>query len=140
MAYKIIHNPDFPQHELDALGNGIEEFTARQVGPSDRQDLILMAYDEEGTLIGGLEGNTEKGWFYISALWVAESARGSGLGSALMHEAEIIAIERGCKNMYLDTLSVQAPGFYQKLGFTRFAELEDFPGEVSKIFFRKRLV
>lgn len=140
MAYKIIHNPDFPQLELDALGNGIEEFTARQVGPSDRQDLILMAYDEEGTLIGGLEGNTEKGWFYISALWVAEPARGGGLGSALMHEAEIIAIDRGCKNLYLDTLSVQAPEFYQKLGFTRFAELEDFPGEVSKIFFRKRLV
>jgi hypothetical protein len=42
--------------------------------------------------------------------------------------------------MYLDTLSVQAPEFYQKLGFTRFAELEDFPDEVSKIFFRKRLV
>lgn len=139
MDIKILLQEHPQEQEANLLAEGIEAFTAPKTGPSDRMDLTLLAYDENDRLIGGLDGNTEKGWLYISALWVAEEARSSGLGSALMARAESIALERGCKNVYLDTLSVQAPGFYEKLGYQRFAELEDFPATVSKIFFRKKL-
>lgn len=124
---------------LDALAAGIEHFTAPQTGASDRVPLTMLAYDENDSLVGGLDGNTEKGWLYISALWVAESARKNGLGTQLMQRAESMAAERGCKNVYLDTLSCQAPNFYLKLGYTCFAGLEDFPGQTTKLFFRKRL-
>ena len=125
--------------QIDALSDGIEEFTAPLTGASDRLPLTFLAYAADGTLLGGISGNTEKGWLYISALWVSEQARRSGLGSRLMHKAEEMAIERGCKSAYLDTLSCQAPAFYKKLGFVAFAELEAFPGEHTKIFLRKQL-
>lgn len=136
---KIIYKEQLTPAESDTLFNGIEEFTAPLTGPSDRLPLSLLAYDEHGTLIGGIDGNTEKGWLYISALWVSPQARSLGLGSALMHQAEELALQRGCKNIYLDTLSCQAPEFYKRLGFTVFAELEDFPGNHKKIFLRKEL-
>lgn len=125
--------------EIDALANGIEQFTAPCIGASDRQPLTFLVHDENGVLMGGIDGNTEKGWLYISALWVSDQARGSGLGSTLIQQAEKLAIQRGCSNIYLDTLSCQAPEFYKKLGFTIFAELESFPGEHEKIFLRKKL-
>lgn len=125
--------------EFDTLADGIEQYTAPRTGASDRQPLTFLAHDENGALVGGIDGNTEKGWLYISALWVSDQARGCGLGSALMHQAEELALQRGCANVYLDTLSSQAPEFYKKLGFVIFAELESFPGEHKKIFLRKKL-
>ena len=38
------------------------------------------------------------------------------------------------------TFSFQAPDFYQKLGYTTFAQLENFPPGRSRLFMRKKLV
>jgi GNAT superfamily N-acetyltransferase len=140
MTCKIIFEDAPSQTDLDRLSDGIEEYTAPRAGASDRVPLTLLAYDENNRLVGGLDGNTEKGWLYISALWVSETARGTGLGSQLMKTAEEEAFKRNCHDVYLDTLSCQAPGFYQKLGYSQFAVLENFPGQITKIFFRKRIL
>ena len=50
-------------------------------------------------------------------MWVDEQQRGSGLGKELMQRAEVEAKNRGCIMAQVDTLSFQAPNFYQKLGF-----------------------
>ncbi len=139
MSYKIIYQENPTTSDLDELAAGIEEFTAPQAGASDRIPLTLLAYDENNNLVGGLDGNTEKGWLYISTLWVANSARACGLGTELMKMAEEEAVKRNCHDVYLDTLSCQAPGFYQKLGYRQFALLENFPGKIDKVFFRKKI-
>ena len=45
----------------------------------------------------------------------------------------------GSTNVYLNTFSFEAPEFYKKLGYTVFAELEDFPPGHKRMFLRKQL-
>ena len=48
-------------------------------------------------------------------MWVAETARGKGLGRQVMLAIEDAAEERGCERARLDTFSYQARPFYEKL-------------------------
>lgn len=135
----ILFDPTPRPQDIDRLGDGINAFSVPAVGPSNRLDLTYLVKNEAGEVLAGVHGNTDWGWLYISALWVDESLRGMGLGSALMAKAEALAVERGCTNAYLQTMSYQAPDFYAKLGYTVFAELEDIPPPHRCIFFRKAL-
>jgi hypothetical protein len=38
------------------------------------------------------------------------------------------------------TMSFQARGFYERAGYSVFAELPDFPADQSRLFMRKSLV
>ena len=53
--------------------------------------------------------------------------RGEGLGARLMNQAEDQAKLRGCRGAQVDTVSFQAPGFYEKLGFRIIGTVEGFP-------------
>ena len=78
-------------------------------------------------------------WLHIEAVVVPEDARGKGLGRALMQQAEAIAASHGCTGTWLGTLAFQARGFYEKLGYSLFGELENFPSGDSYFFMRKEL-
>ena len=69
---------------------------------------------------------------------VADALRGKGIGCELMGAAEARAVERGCHSAWVDTFSFQAPGFYRKLGYQVFGEL-DYPPGHRRIFLQKRL-
>lgn len=75
----------------------------------------------------------------IDSLWVDEFCRGKGLGRKLMEIVEREAIKRGCTFAYTNTFSWQAPGFYQKLGYSLYGKLDDFPQNCSLSYFRKLL-
>ena len=68
----------------------------------------------------------------IDGLWVAEQLRGRGLGRRLLVAAEAAAIKRGCRGAWLGTFDFQSRGFYERLGYTVFAELADFPDGHSR--------
>jgi len=96
--------------------------------------------DEDGTIVGGVHGNYGSfGWLYVDALWVSEELRGQGHGTRLIAMIEAEAARHGCTNVYLNTFTFEAPAFYEKLGYTIFAELEDFPPGHSRLFLRKTL-
>lgn len=83
---------------------------------------------ENESVAGGLIGYVWAHWLHIDLLWVDEHRRGSGLGSRLMAEAERHAREQhGCLNSRVETFDFQAPGFYQKLGYTLVGKVEDYP-------------
>lgn len=103
-------------------------------------DVTLFIRDEAGTIVGGVAGNYGSfGWLYVDALWVSEELRASGYGTKLMEMIEAEAARHGCTNVYLNTFSFEAPAFYEKLGYTVFAELKDFPPGHSRLFLRKAL-
>ena len=54
--------------------------------------------------------------------------------------AEAEAVVRGCHGAWLDTFDFQARGFYEKLGYTCFAELPEYPIGHSRFFMKKPLV
>ncbi len=63
----------------------------------------------------------------IAKMMTRPSARGRGVASALMREAERLAGEHGRTLLVLDTATVEgASPFYEKLGFTFAGEIPDY--------------
>jgi ribosomal protein S18 acetylase RimI-like enzyme len=54
-----------------------------------------------------------------------------------MEAAEFEAKGRNCHAAYVDTFSFLALDFYQKLGYTIFGSLEDFPKGHTRYFLKK---
>jgi len=119
------------------LIDGVREFNRSIMGHADSKPLAVIARDTEGQLIGGVSGRTIYGHYLIEVVWVAESERSAGLGAKLMNEAERQARQRGCYGAQVDTVSFQAPGFYEKLGFRIIGTVEDFPPGHARYFLQK---
>jgi GNAT superfamily N-acetyltransferase len=124
--------------DVEVLPNGLEAFNeSRWPGHQKWRPLAVFAR-EGGTIVAGLAGETYSGWLFIRYLWVSDALRGKGVGRELMVAAERRAAGRGCHSAWVDTFSFQAPGFYQKLGYEPFGEL-DYPPAFKRIFLKKRL-
>jgi ribosomal protein S18 acetylase RimI-like enzyme len=124
--------------DADRIERLLEEFGRSQGFPWDEQPLNLVLREQD-QIIGGLIGKIVQEWAYIGTLSVAPDQHGRGFGRKLMLEAERIAIERGCRGIWLNTFSYQAPGFYKKLGYEVFGALENYPGRETRYFLMKRL-
>jgi GNAT superfamily N-acetyltransferase len=124
--------------DVEVLPNGLEAFNeSRWPGHQQWRPLAVFAR-ERGRVVAGLAGETYSGWLFTRYLWVSDALRSQGIGRKLMSDAEMKALERGCHSAWVDTFSFQAPGFYRKLGYEPFGEL-DYPPGHKRIFLRKRL-
>jgi GNAT superfamily N-acetyltransferase len=124
--------------DLEIPPNRLETFNeSRWPSHQPARPLGVFARDGE-TMVAGLSGGTYCGWLFIRYLWVSEALRAEGIGRELMRRAEARAFERGCHSAWVDTFSFQAPGFYLKLGYEVFGEL-DYPPEHKRFFLKKRL-
>jgi GNAT superfamily N-acetyltransferase len=106
--------------------------------PPDPQPLAIMLHDESERVVGGLYGKSVYAWLFIELLVVPEALRGTDIGTQLVTKAEQIAIARGCVGAWLTTFTFQARGFYEKLGYRVFGELENSPDDNVRLFMSKR--
>ena len=129
-----------PSDELrKAILDPLTAFNAENGYPPDAKPLAVVARNDAGEIVGGLWGKTGYGWLSVQFLIVDPSLRERGLGGQLMVAAEDEGRRRGCVGAWLTTFSFQARGFYEKLGYCVFAELEESPGDNIRIFMRKGL-
>ena len=130
---------DAPQPtDHDAIVAGLIAFNRAATGRSDGRPLAVLIRDAEGATIGGLWGWTGLDWLHVELLYVPDDLRGTGTGRDLMQRAEVEARARGCRGIWLDTFSFQARGFYEKLGFEAFGQIDDYPAGHQRFFMRKR--
>lgn len=143
---RIDTTPDRGRRQL--VGRRLRAFNAtrsaalrglRDGGGEESEALEVYALDDDGEVVGGLAGSTWAGWLHVDLLWVDEGHRGAGLGRRLMTRAERIARdERGCGHARLETWGFQAPGFYQKLGYTIVGRVQDYPaGETDHLLVKQ---
>ncbi len=139
-SYSIsIHdNPD--PNDVQLIENGLTVYNLQYAPPENYQRLMVLLRAEDGTVHGGILGNTWWGWLRIDVVWIAEAVRGQNWGTRLMQAAEAEAIRRGCHHVFLDTMSFQALPFYLKLGYTVFGQLDDLPVGHSRYFLQKELL
>jgi GNAT superfamily N-acetyltransferase len=138
MEYDIVFKENPSKEDFAVLDNGLQQEAQLIFGKVPRGSLAFFAHDKNDDLVGGVTGFWDSfGWLYVNSIWVAEHARGTGLGSRLMFDIETEAKQRGCRHSYLNTMTFQAPEFYKKLGYIIFGELEDFPPGYSRLFLRK---
>jgi len=122
----------------EAVLGALVAFNAEHGYPGDSRTVAVLLRDGAGTVAGGLWGRTGYDWLFVEFLVVPEAARGAGLGTGLLDEAEAIAKARGCVGAWLTTFPFQARGFYEKRGYRLFGELENSPGDNVRLFLRKR--
>lgn len=115
-------------------------YNLSKTGPSQGRPLVIAVRDASNAVIGGLWGNTGFEWLFTQLLVVPESLRGRGVGTELMRTAEAEAARRGCHGSWLDTFEFQARGFYERLGYSCFAELPEYPTGYARYFMKKSLV
>ena len=125
--------------DLRAVVRGLVAHNTTRAPPEDHRPLAAFVRGPGGEVHGGAAGYTHWGWLFVSHLWVPESLRGTGWGRRLMQAIETAALRRGCHAAHLDTFSFQSLGFYERLGYERFATLEDYPPGEQRHFLRKRL-
>ena len=127
------------ENEIKYIREELNQFNNERVGEDGHTPLNIVEYDANGNVIGGILGGTYWGWMYVDILWVHEKHRYKGIGSKLLLEAEKEAIRRGCHHVHLDTMSWQAPEFYQKHGYEVIGILPDIPNGNQKYLLMKAL-
>jgi GNAT superfamily N-acetyltransferase len=114
-------------------------FNLARTGRDDSRPLIVTIADSNRHVVGGLWGRTGYDWLFVELLFVPESLRGRGVGKDILQRAEREAIARGCHGVWLNTFEFQARGFYERLGYTCFGELANYPPGSARYFLKKAL-
>ncbi len=133
----VIEQPDLA--DKDRLRALLVAWTNDRVGAPSFRNLAVLVRGEAGEILGGLWGYTGRDWLYIDLFGLPPALRKAGLGSRLMHQAMAEAKARGCVGVSLDTFSFQARPFYEKLGFSVFGQIDDYPAGHSRFFLRRML-
>jgi len=128
------------KEDHEAVLSALIAYNTKHVGHSGKTELTFQIKDAQGALIAGANGYTHWNYFFIAHLWVSEDHRGGGLGKKLLQKIEDEAVIRRCTHCWLDTFSFQAAGFYEKLGYTRFGSLDEYPTGHKRFFYFKKLL
>lgn len=139
MNYRLSIEPDAKADDQSLISNAINEFNMNVTGDRNYSPLTIFLRDDDNQIVGGLVGDIWGGWLHINSLWIAEALRKHGYGQQLLAAAETEARAHGCRGIHLETYSFQAPAFYQKLGYTIFGQIDDFPQGHTSYFLRKML-
>jgi ribosomal protein S18 acetylase RimI-like enzyme len=138
VALRIDEKPS--EADVRHLGARLSAFTELRSGRAlNARKFAVWLRDADGRLVGGLVGTTYWDWLHIDNLWLDEALRGCGWGRRLLETAERVAVRRGCRGVWLDTRSFQAPAFYERMGYRQFGELEELAPHVRRHWFWKEL-
>ena len=118
---------------------GLDAHAMAVGAPTFEKTLFALHATHDGKKIGYLHGNIVWHWLYIDLLWVQPEFQKSGIGMALMLEAEQHARAQKLTGIHLTTQDWQAEGFYKKLGYEEFSRFENFPPGYQRIGLRKYL-
>jgi GNAT superfamily N-acetyltransferase len=111
-----------------ALVDAITAHNLPFAGPRDERQFGLLVRDPSTrAVIGGLWAQPVYGLLFLEFLILPEHLRGGGIGTRLVHGAEEIARSRGYAGVFLDTFSFQARPFYERLGYSVFTIIDDYP-------------
>ena len=138
-AHRLILSDSTREDLRQTIVAPLRAFNESQVGVHTHRGLAIEVRSAQDETIGGLWGSTGFGWLFVQLLIVPEALRAQGLGRQLMAMAENEARQRGCHGAWLDTFDFQARPFYERLGYTLFGELADYPKGHTRYYLQKAL-
>ena len=121
-----------------AVLGGLVRYNNEKMGKQKYRRFAISLRDD-GAIVGGIVGEVWTTVLFIQFFWIEEQFRGKGHGTALIEQIEEEARRFGAVRSYLDTMSVQAPGFYRACGYEAFGAIDGYPGGVMRHWFTKAL-
>jgi GNAT superfamily N-acetyltransferase len=121
-----------------AVLGGLIRYNDQKMGKQKYRRFALSLRDK-GTIVGGIVGEVWMTVLFIQLFWIEERFRGRGYGAKLIEKIEKEARRFGAVRSYVDTMSVQAPDFYQACGYKAFGAIDGYPGGVTRHWFTKTL-
>src|SRR5215468_5363725 len=123
------------------ISDGLRAYYVSQAGYYNFRPLAVFVREPRtGRVIGGLHGRSEFGLVYVAWFFLPEDRRRVRIGSRVLAMAEEEGRRRGCTRIALTTLSIEAPGFYQKQGYEVAATIDCDPPGLTRYYMMKRLV
>ena len=121
----------------DWVHDRIRAYNAQDI--TDCCELNFCVRGPDAAPLGGVAASRDLDCVTVDLLYVEPSARGDGLGAALLRRVEEEGRRQGARCVLLNTFSFQAPGFYEKQGYRCFGALEPCFGTHGQYFFCKEL-
>ena len=134
MTFQIEPRHDLSPNELDAIELRLYEHNSRATGRHDGQGLGFVIRNDAGQIIGVAAGYTWADTSELKQMWIDEAYRGRGYARALLNAFVAEACSRGVRRIWVASYDFQAPEMYEKAGFKRMAEFDDWPeGHVNVV-------
>jgi GNAT superfamily N-acetyltransferase len=136
----FVADPPLPEHRK-TITRLLDAYNDTRSGLHDPIVPLAVLLRAEGSdiIVGGLWGVSYWGWLIVEQLFVPETHRAQGIGTALLQRAEASAKSRGCIGVWLLSFSFQTPDFYRNHGYQSFGQLEQYPPGHQCTYFMTRL-
>lgn len=141
MTAPVLILTDAPaEFEERIISTGLADYNEWKTGYRDWRPLAALVRDPDtGETLGGMIGRTSYGLLFIDLVFLPERMRGHDIGSRLLTMMEQEGNDRGCKAGFLYTTTWQAPGFYERHGWSEFGRIPCDPPGHARIFMTKTL-
>jgi len=137
---KIIVSDAPEASDLAVINDGLRDYNTAKAGYDDYKPLAVFVTDPAtGKVLGGLHGGSYMGQLRVDRFFLPEDHRRDRIGSRVLKMAEEEGRKRGCTRVTLNTMEIQAPGFYVKQGYTMAAELNCPPPGITRYVMTKKL-
>jgi len=121
-----------------AVFSGLIGYNEEKMG-KQRYRRFAVSLRERKKIVGGVVGEVWMTVLFIQWFWIDERFRGKGAGAKLIGKIEDEARRFGAVRSYVDTMSVQAPGFYRACGYKAFGSIKGYPHGVTRYWLTKTL-
>ncbi|OUS26099.1 hypothetical protein A9Q99_19170 [Gammaproteobacteria bacterium 45_16_T64] len=124
--------------ESKPIEDGVLEYGLSQVGGVMPTKWAFHA-TSENKIIGGATGRVHLSQFYLDNLWVLESLRSRGYGTAI-HEVVVARAQLcGCKRIQLNTLNEKAVALYTRLDYENIATVHGYADGFTLYYMAKEI-
>ena len=126
----------------DLIFKGFQEYAYANKGTlGDNLDLPTPSFEawDNDQFVGAVVAKVFWGQLHIKYLYVDKAYRKQGIATLLIEKALAYGKEQGCAFSFVETLSFQGLGFYQKCGFILEFTRDGYTPNVSFHYLRKDL-
>jgi ribosomal protein S18 acetylase RimI-like enzyme len=133
IEYNIDKDPNAEDDKI--LRDGIIHFNSQIIKEKATHFSIFAKHNTK--IIGGALIWEHSDALYIDVLWCDENYRKRGIGSKVISMIDGVAMDKQLPQIFVDTYSFQAQGFYQKHGYYSIGTIPGYMLGYDRIFMRK---
>ena len=124
----------------ELIDQGLQEFDLEKIGSIGIKKPTAFYFKEaDGEILAAVVFQFFWGALHIKSVWTAKKHRGKGYATRLMEEVFSYAKKHHASFAFIETMSFQAPTFYERLGFVVDLNRSGYSHNLSFIYMTKKL-